>query len=244
MKLFKMLGAAAALIVGLALLAAQPADATEGPPDLPDLPIELPCDHDAVDCGDFPDPEDVPEGSDCTITVDGVTYEGETNDEGQCVCPDEESPVTTSTTVPETTTTTAGSTTSTTAAEETTTTTVAETTTTVGSGDTTTTLPGASAGQGGGAPFEYADCAHVARERSTPILANEPGYSDRLDNDGDGVGCEAGEAADTPDVETVATGQLPRTGSSSTGVLVAAGAGLLALGLAAVTGRRWLASRA
>lgn len=243
MKQMKMLGAVAVLMLGLALLGAVPVGATEVPP-LDDLPITAPCDQDGVECGDFPEPEDVPEGSECSVTVDGVTYEGQTNDHGQCVCPDDEPEPTTTSTVPETTTTTAVEPTTTTVGE--TTTTTAGATTTVVPGDTTTTLPGASADQGGGAPFEYDNCADVAADRSTPILANEAGFSDRLDNDGDGVGCESGEAAgDTPDVDQAsATGQLPRTGTSSTGVLVVAGGVLVALGLAAVTGRRYLASRA
>jgi LPXTG-motif cell wall-anchored protein len=248
MKLIKMLGALAALVAALIAVAAMgatpPASATELPP-LDELPITAPCDEDGVDCGDFPAPEDVPEDSDCTVTLDGVTYEGKTNDHGQCVCPDDEpEPTTTTSTVPEPTTTTVAEPTTTTVGE--TTTTTAGATTTVVPDDTTTTLPGASADQGGGAPFEYDNCADVATDRSTPILANEAGFSDRLDNDGDGVGCESGEAAgDTPDVDQAsATGQLPRTGTSSTGVLVVAGGVLVALGLAAVTGRRYLASRA
>lgn len=247
MKLIKMLVALGALVAALLALAAMgtasPASATELPP-LDELPITAPCDQDGVDCGDFPAPEDVPEGSDCTVTVAGVTYEGETNEHGQCVCPDEEPEPTTTSTAPEPTTTTVAEPTTTTTVGQETTTTPGETTTTA-PGETTTTLPGASAGQGGGAPFEYDNCADVAAERSTPILTNEAGFSDRLDNDGDGVGCESGEAAgDTPDVEQAsATGELPRTGTSSTGILVVGAGALIMLGLAAVTGRRYLASR-
>ncbi len=36
----------------------------------------------------------------------------------------------------------------------------------------------------------YANCAAVRAAGAAPIHAGEPGYSRRLDRDGDGVGCE------------------------------------------------------
>lgn len=40
------------------------------------------------------------------------------------------------------------------------------------------------------APVEYASCDAVRAAGAAPITAGDPGYSRRLDRDGDGVGCE------------------------------------------------------
>lgn len=39
----------------------------------------------------------------------------------------------------------------------------------------------------------YISCSHARREGSTPLLRGQRGYSQRLDSDGDGRACEAGE---------------------------------------------------
>jgi hypothetical protein len=36
----------------------------------------------------------------------------------------------------------------------------------------------------------YANCAEVRAAGAAPIFAGQPGYSGKLDRDGDGVGCE------------------------------------------------------
>jgi hypothetical protein len=36
----------------------------------------------------------------------------------------------------------------------------------------------------------YANCSAARAARAAPVYADEPGYSRRLDRDGDGVGCE------------------------------------------------------
>lgn len=90
----------------------------------------------------------------------------------------------------------------------------------------------------GGAP-EYQNCADVAAHRSVPIHVGEPGFSERLDADRDGIGCETGEAAIEIAAGAARGGQLPRTGSNSTQALVTAGGGLVAIGAAAFAARRW-----
>ena len=70
------------------------------------------CSNDNVDCGDFPSPEDIDPGTPCRIKVDGYWLEGETNDQGQCVC-EYIPPTTVPTTILETTTTTVSQTTTT-----------------------------------------------------------------------------------------------------------------------------------
>lgn len=203
------------LALGLVLAAGTPAEATEAE----DLPITAPCDQDNVDCGEFPAPEEVPEGSPCTVTVDGVTYEGETNADGQCVCPDSEpEPTTTSTTVPETTTTTEPE------PEPTTTTTVVEPTTTTTATEVTVPTVPETTEPPPAMPFEYANCT----EAGGPVSLGEHGYGPHLDADGDGVGCELGEAA-SPVSNVSTAGELPRTGSN-TPIVAGIGAGLLALG--------------
>ena len=42
---------------------------------------------------------------------------------------------------------------------------------------------------GGGAIF-YKNCDAVRAAGADPIYAGEPGYSSKLDRDGDGIGCE------------------------------------------------------
>ncbi|OKI09709.1 hypothetical protein A6A06_03340 [Streptomyces sp. CB02923] len=49
---------------------------------------------------------------------------------------------------------------------------------------------GGGAASGGSADVEYANCAAVRAAGAAPIHAGDPGYSRRLDRDGDGVGCE------------------------------------------------------
>src|SRR5690606_19614175 len=60
----------------------------------------------------------------------------------------------------------------------------------------------------GGAP-EYQNCADVAAHRSVPILVGEPGFSERLDADRDGIGCEIGEAAIEIAAGSARGGELP-----------------------------------
>lgn len=50
--------------------------------------------------------------------------------------------------------------------------------------------PAATARTSGSAPVEYANCDAVRAAGAAPITAGDPGYSRRLDRDGDGVGCE------------------------------------------------------
>jgi endonuclease YncB( thermonuclease family) len=44
----------------------------------------------------------------------------------------------------------------------------------------------------------YANCAEVRKAGAAPIYRGDPGYSTRLDRDGDGVACENGGATQTP----------------------------------------------
>ncbi|NKY56387.1 excalibur calcium-binding domain-containing protein [Nocardia flavorosea] len=39
----------------------------------------------------------------------------------------------------------------------------------------------------------YMNCVHARSESHTPLFAGQPGYSFRLDADGDGLACEVGE---------------------------------------------------
>ncbi|SEK23861.1 Excalibur calcium-binding domain-containing protein [Blastococcus sp. DSM 46786] len=48
-----------------------------------------------------------------------------------------------------------------------------------------------SAPDGATAPASYADCAAVRAAGAAPIHRGEPGFSERFDGDGDGVGCES-----------------------------------------------------
>ena len=43
---------------------------------------------------------------------------------------------------------------------------------------------------GGGSGTYYANCAAARAAGAAPVMAGEPGYSSRLDRDGDGIGCE------------------------------------------------------
>ena len=43
---------------------------------------------------------------------------------------------------------------------------------------------------GGGGPVSYSSCAEVRTAGAAPLHAGEPGYSRRLDRDGDGIACE------------------------------------------------------
>ena len=54
----------------------------------------------------------------------------------------------------------------------------------------TTPAPQATRGARRSAPVEYANCDAVRAAGAAPITAADPGYSRRLDRDGDGVGCE------------------------------------------------------
>jgi hypothetical protein len=45
-----------------------------------------------------------------------------------------------------------------------------------------------SAGSGGGARF--ANCSEARAAGAAPVRRGDPGYSSKLDRDGDGVGCE------------------------------------------------------
>lgn len=47
----------------------------------------------------------------------------------------------------------------------------------------------APSGQGTGAAY-YPNCAAARAAGAAPVRVGEPGYSRRLDRDGDGVGCE------------------------------------------------------
>lgn len=48
---------------------------------------------------------------------------------------------------------------------------------------------GSDSGSGGGAVY-YANCAAVRAAGADPIRVGEPGYSRKLDRDGDGIACE------------------------------------------------------
>ncbi|MCI2238102.1 excalibur calcium-binding domain-containing protein [Kineococcus sp. TRM81007] len=48
---------------------------------------------------------------------------------------------------------------------------------------------GSGSGSGGGAVY-YANCTAVRAAGADPIRAGDPGYSSKLDRDGDGIGCE------------------------------------------------------
>nr|WP_293873522.1 excalibur calcium-binding domain-containing protein [Sphingomonas sp. UBA978] len=47
----------------------------------------------------------------------------------------------------------------------------------------------AYAGGGGGASY-YANCSAARAAGAAPVRSGQPGYSRKLDRDGDGVGCE------------------------------------------------------
>ncbi|MEV4755658.1 excalibur calcium-binding domain-containing protein [Micromonospora sp. NPDC049559] len=64
---------------------------------------------------------------------------------------------------------------------------------------TRTTRPGTSPGErseqpsgGQGSPPYYRNCAQAHKAGVTPLRSTDPGYSPRLDRDGDGVACEQG----------------------------------------------------
>ena len=94
----------------------------------------------------------------------------------------------------------------------------------------------------GGAP-EYQNCADVAAHRSVPILVGEPGFSERLDADRDGIGCEIGEAAIEIAAGSARGGELPHTGSNSTRALLTAGTGLVLIGGGLFLARRLIQQR-
>lgn len=199
-------------------------------------PVTAPCDQDNVDCGDWP--EEVPPGSPCTVTVEGVTYEGEINEDGVCVCPVPPSTTVPSSTVPTTVTpTTIEPTTSipdttvpdtTTIPDGTTSTTVDETTLP----PTTDTAPSVPDDD-----VLFDSCDDAIAAGAAPLLEGEPGYRSELDGDGDGVACED----DGPSfvAQPAASGSLPSTGSN-TGPLVASGGALTLLGAALVAARNRL----
>ena len=44
--------------------------------------------------------------------------------------------------------------------------------------------------QGGARGVEYANCSEARATGAAPVRRGDPGYSRKLDRDGDGVGCE------------------------------------------------------
>ena len=48
---------------------------------------------------------------------------------------------------------------------------------------------GAGSGGSGGAAY-YANCSAARAAGAAPVMAGDPGYSRKLDRDGDGIGCE------------------------------------------------------
>ncbi|MFF3065282.1 excalibur calcium-binding domain-containing protein [Oerskovia sp. NPDC057915] len=56
--------------------------------------------------------------------------------------------------------------------------------------ETTPEAPAGIVGGGGGGAVSYANCDAVRAAGKAPIRVGEPGYSKKLDRDGDGVGCE------------------------------------------------------
>ncbi|WP_380176908.1 excalibur calcium-binding domain-containing protein [Kineococcus sp. DHX-1] len=49
----------------------------------------------------------------------------------------------------------------------------------------------AGTGSSAGGSAYYANCAAARAAGAAPILEGEPGYSSKLDRDGDGVACES-----------------------------------------------------
>lgn len=49
--------------------------------------------------------------------------------------------------------------------------------------------PSRAAPARGGSVY-FANCSHARAEGAAPVRRGDPGYSSRLDRDGDGVGCE------------------------------------------------------
>lgn len=45
-------------------------------------------------------------------------------------------------------------------------------------------------GSGGGGSAYYANCSQARAEGAAPIRRGDPGYSRKLDRDGDGIACE------------------------------------------------------
>lgn len=222
------LWAAGAALCAAPLGLAVPAEATE--------PYVKACDQDNVDCGEFPAPKEIEPGTPCKILVDGDWLEGETNDQGQCVCEYVPEPTTVPSTEPPTTTVTLPDVTTTEPPPTTeTTTTVGETTTSTTVVLPTTELPS----------FEFESCAEAVAAGAAPVHSGSFGYSSRLDVDGDGVGCET-ETVDSIDLASrpASSASLPRTGSNNTLMLATVGAGLLALGSGLVSLRRWVVRRA
>ena len=107
----------------------------------------------------------------------------EAETKGGTVQPASSSETTTTTAVPSTTATTAKATTTTAKAATTTTTAKAATTTTEKATTTTTEAPTQS--------ISYANCSAAKAAGAAPLHRGEPGYSTKLDRDGDGVACES-----------------------------------------------------
>lgn len=58
-----------------------------------------------------------------------------------------------------------------------------------GGGGRSQATTGRSSGRSSGSAY-YANCSAARAAGAAPVLASDPGYSRRLDRDGDGVGCE------------------------------------------------------
>jgi hypothetical protein len=76
----------------------------------------------------------------------------------------------------------------------------------------------------------YANCAAAKADGRGTIVRTDPAYRARLDGDGDGLACEAGDPS-------VLGATLVRTGSNAAPVLLA-GAGLIVVGIALLLGGR------
>lgn len=59
-----------------------------------------------------------------------------------------------------------------------------------GSGRRRSSRGSSSAGSGGGGASYYPNCAAARADGAAPVRRGDPGYSRKLDRDGDGVGCE------------------------------------------------------
>lgn len=141
------------------------------------------CENPEADCGDFPTPEEIPPETPCKILVDGYWLEGETNDQGQCVC--EFTPEDTTTTVEDTT--------------------VPTTEVTAPTTEEPTTAPEEST-------TTVQEVAPSSTSTTSPEFVAQP----------------------------TGSGQLPRTGSSTTLPLAFGGVGLLLLGMGLVAVRNRL----